>query len=78
MKRRTESLYDPYLSKYDVTARIHWAGRVKDYQFLVGTTHFDDKDGLFYVTKTIYVGKSPMGPVILVSRAPIMKGGLRG
>ena len=50
--------------------------RVEDYQFLVGTTHYEDKDNLLYVTKEIYVGKSPVGPDILVKRAPIMKGGL--
>ena len=51
-------------------------GRLEDYQLLVGTNHFDDEDGLLYVTKEVYVGKSPVGSVILVSRAPIMKGGL--
>ena len=71
-----ESLYDPNLSKYDVTARIQGEGRLEDYQFLVGTTHFDDEDGLLYVSKEVYVGKSPVGPVILVKRAPIMKNGL--
>ena len=45
-------------------------------QFLVGTTHFDDEDGLFYVTKEVDVDKSPMGPVTLVSRDPIMKNGI--
>ena len=41
-----ESLYDPNISKYGATARIQGAGRVEDYHFLVGTTHFDDEDGL--------------------------------
>ena len=41
-----------------------------------GTTHFEDEDGLLYVTMQAYVSKSPMGPVILVSRVPIMKKGL--
>ena len=46
--------------------------------FLVGKTHFDDEDGLLYVTKVVDVGKkSPVGPVVtLVSRALIMKDGL--
>ena len=43
------------------------AGAVEDYQSLVGTTHFDG-DELLYVMKTVNVGKSRMGPVILVSR----------
>ena len=51
-----ESLYDPDLTKYDVAARIQGVGRVEDYQFLVGTTHFDDEDNLLYVTKEVYVG----------------------
>ena len=74
--RHPESLFDLNLTKYDVAARIQGVGRVEDYQFLVGTTHFDDEDNLLYVTKEVYVGKSPVGPVILVKRAPIMKGGL--
>ena len=73
VKWHSESLYDPNLSKYDVTARIQRKGCLEDYQFLVGTKHFDDEDGLLYVTKKVYVGKSPVRPVILVSRAPIMK-----
>ena len=39
----------------------------------MGTSHFDGEDGLLYVTMEIYFGKSTVGPVILVSRAPIMK-----
>ena len=38
--------------------------------------HFDQEDGLLFVTKKVYVGKPLVGPVILVSRAPTMKGGL--
>ena len=38
------------------------------------TTHFDEEDGLLNVTKEVYVGQSPEVSVILVSRAPIMKG----
>ena len=49
---------------------------MKGYQFLVGTTHFNDEDNLLYVTMEVYVRKSPVGPVILVKWAPIMKGGL--
>ena len=44
---------------------------VEDYQFLVGTIQLDGEDGLLYVMKKVYVGKSPVGHVILVSRAPI-------
>ena len=43
----------------------------------MGTTHFDDEVNLLlYVMKEVYVGQSPEGLVILVSRAPIMKGSL--
>ena len=49
---------------------------MEDYLFLVGTKRFDDEDGLLYVTMRVDVGKSPIGPVIIVSRAPILKGGL--
>ena len=51
MKWHPESLYDPNLIKYDVTDRIQGVGWLEDYQFLVGTIHFDDEDGLLYVTK---------------------------
>ena len=47
-----ESLYDPNQSKYDITARIQGAGRVENYQFLTGTTHFDGENGLSYVAKS--------------------------
>ena len=61
VKWHPESLYDTNLTKDDVAARIQGVGRAEDYQFLVGTTHFDDKDNLLYVTKEVYVGKSPVG-----------------
>ena len=76
MKWHPESLYDPNLTKYDVTARLQEVGRLEDYQFMVGTTHFDEEGGLLYVTKEVYVEQSPEGSVILVSLALIMKGGL--
>ena len=76
MKWHPDSLYDADLKWYDVTARLQWVGRMEDFQFQVGTTHFDDEDSLLNVTKEVYVGQSPEGSVILVSRAPIMKGGL--
>ena len=59
-KWHPESLYDPNLSNYDVTARIQGAGCVKDYQFLVGATHSDNQDGLLYVTGKVYVEKFPL------------------
>ena len=40
---------------------MSWVGRLEDYQFLVGTTHFDGEDNLLYVTKEVYVGQSPEG-----------------
>ena len=76
VKWHPESLCDPNLPDNNITARIQGGGRLECYQFLVGTKHFNDEDGLLHVTKKVYVGKSPVGPVILVSRAPIMKGGL--
>ena len=75
VKWHLECLYDPNLPKYDVSARIQGIGRLEDYQFLVGTTRFDDEDGLKCVTKKVYVGKSPVGLVILVSWSPVIKGG---
>ena len=69
MKFHPESLYDPNLTKYDVTARLQRVERLEDYQFLVGTKHFDDEDKLLYVAKEVYVGQSPEGSVILVSWA---------
>ena len=72
VKWHPESLYDSNLTKYE----LHGLGRLEDYQFLVDTTHFDDEDDLFYITKEVYVGQSQEVSVILVSRAPIMKGGL--
>ena len=76
VKWHQESLYDPNLTKYDVTARLQRIGRLEDYHFFGGSTHVDEEDGLLYVTKEVYVGKSPEGSVILVSRAPVMKVGL--
>ena len=58
VKWHPESVYDSNLTQYDVTARLQGVGRLKDYQFLVGTTPFDDEDGLLYVTKEVYVGQS--------------------
>ena len=51
-------------------------GCFEDYQYLMGTTHFNDEDGLLYVTQKVYVGSSPVGEVILVSRAPVHSNGL--
>ena len=47
VKWHPESLYDPNMSKYVVTARIQGEGRLGDYQFLVSTKHFDDEDGCY-------------------------------
>ena len=68
--------YAPKLTKYDSSAQLMGEGSVEDYQYLVGTTHFHDEDTLLYVTQKVYVGRSPIGAVILVSRAPIHKNGL--
>ena len=43
---------------------------------MVGTTHFGDEDGLLYVTQLVYEGRSPVGKVILVIRAPVHRNGL--
>ena len=75
VKYHPESLYDLNLSKYDATARTQEAGCVENHQCLVDKTHFNDEDKLYYVTKKVYVGWSPVVQVILVSRAPIMNGG---
>ena len=68
--------YDPKLFKYDFSAKLMVEGSVEDYQYLVGTNHFDDEDWLLYVTQIFYVRRSPVGEVILVSRAPVHKNGL--
>ena len=49
---------------------------VKDYLYLIGSTHFDDKGGLWNVSLRIYAGRSPVGEVILICRAPIHSIGL--
>ena len=46
VKRHPASLYDPNLSKYDVTARLQGVGRLEDYQFFVGSIQFDGEDSL--------------------------------
>ena len=69
VKWHPESLYATNLTKYDVTARIQEVGRLEDYQFLLGATHFDGEDGLLYVTKEVYVGQSPKGSFTIVSWA---------
>ena len=53
VKWHPESLHDPNLSKNDITVRIQGEGPSEDYQFLVSTKHFDDEDGLLYVTKKV-------------------------
>ena len=76
VKWRPESLYDPNLTMDDVTARLQGVGQLEDYQILVGTTHIDGEDSLIYAKKEVSVGQSPEGSVNLVSRAPVIKGGL--
>ena len=39
-------------------------GSVEDYQFLVGTTNFDDEDGLLYVKQNMYIERPPVEAVI--------------
>ena len=67
--------YDPKLTKYDITAQLMGEGCVEDYQYLVGISHFDDEDGLLYVTQKVYIGRSPVRQVILVNRASIHRNG---
>ena len=57
--------YDSILMKYDISAQLMGEGCAEDYHKLVGTTHFDEEDGLLYVTQTVYEGKSPVGKFIL-------------
>ena len=68
--------YDPMLAKFDITAPLIGEGCVEDYQYLVGTTHYDDEVGLLCVTQKVYVGSSPVGKVMLVSRAPVLRNGV--
>ena len=74
IKRYQESLLGHNSSMYpgeDPGSRMS-----EKYQFLVSTTHLEDEVGLLCVRKKVYVGNSPVGPVILVNRTTIMKGGL--
>ena len=48
LKWHPESLYDPNLTEYDVTAGLYGIGRLEDYQFLVVTTHYDAEDNLLH------------------------------
>ena len=57
--------YDSKFPKYDISAQLMGEGCVEDYQYLVGTTHFDEEDGLLYVTQTVYEGRSPVGKFIV-------------
>ena len=50
-------------------AKIVGEASVKNFQYLVGTTHYDDEDSLLYGT---IVGYSPVGPVVLAVRAPVL------
>ena len=68
--------HDPKLIKYDIMAQLMEEGCVEDYQYLVGTTPFKDEDRLLYVIQKVYVGRSPVGEVILVNRAPIHRNDL--
>ena len=52
--------YDPKLTKFDISAQLMGEGTVEDYQCPVGTTHFDDEDGLLYVTQKAYKGSSTL------------------
>ena len=57
VKCHPESLYGHNLTKYDVTARLQGVVWLEDYQLLVGTTYFDEENGLLHVTKEVYVGQ---------------------
>lgn len=76
VKWHPELLNDPNLYNDDVSARIQVVGPLEGNQFLEGTKHFDEEDGLLFVTKEVYVRKSPVGQILLVERASIMKGDL--
>ena len=48
--------YDPKSTRYDISAKLLGEGSVEDYQYLVGTTHFDDNDGCCMLLKKIMSG----------------------
>ena len=45
--------YDSKLTKYDISVQLMGEGCFEDYRYLVGTTHFDDEDGLLYITQLV-------------------------
>ena len=57
-------------------AKVIGEATVKNYQYLVGMTHYNDADGLLYVTNKVFVGSSPVGSVIWAERAPVLANGL--
>ena len=57
--------YDSNFPKYDIAAQLMGEGCVEDNQYLVGTTHFDEEDGLLYDTQTVYEGRPPVGKFIV-------------
>ena len=59
--------YDSKLTKYDISALPLGEGSVEDYQYLVGSTHFDYEDASFY--------QSGLGPIC---KGNLLEGGLTG
>ena len=45
-------------------AKVVGKATVEDFQYLVGTTHYDDEYGLLFFPTKVFVGSSPVGPVV--------------
>ena len=71
-----ESLYHSKLTQSSRIASVVGEGSVEDFEYLVGTTLFDDEDGLLYVTTKVFEGSIPDGPCILGERSPILANGV--
>ena len=71
-----ESLYDLKLTQSSRVATVVGEATVEGFQYLVGTTHYDDEDGQLYVTTKVFVGSSPVDPVVMAERAPVLANGL--
>ena len=71
-----DSLYDPKLTQSTKIASAVRDGTVENFEYLVGTTHYDDEDGLLYLPTQIFDGSTPNSPCILGKRSPILPNGL--
>ena len=45
---------------------------MEEFQYLMWITHYDDENGLIYVTTKVWVGSSPVGPGVLTERVSVL------